>query len=546
MRVFLYLIQIKSKFILELLRAYLFEGLVFLFIRYLSPLRRRLSEVFFLCAVPVNLRRARMMQTLIGNRSLIKGALQLTELGLTGEIIGSLQKAFKDSEELILGEFDHYGRLISEYGPIKGIACISKKDEDSRRRAKVFLVLSSRGIGIRKVFFGAEAQRRFLREFLALELLRESDARVPEIWQIDVDSLELVTTFIGMDLEQYLTSLGAKLKASEILDRLPLKATNLAIVDEYFQEGKRYVEKLSPGFVKSIYKEMCSVHQSGINIYDIKYGNVAIDYKTGVPYLIDFDAAHFFKNKKSSLAVIERDRDIEKFNNAFGEECLTYDRLKIILSKRTFPAAEKTYSSTYIGYGLRLGHLWDRSIGFGRWHFILEENLKNLKGMRVLSLGSNNASIELLMLRAGASEVVAFEQDNDFIEQGKFLLKAVEWADNKKYNLKYVKANMATAVTIRENFDLAIALCSLYYLTEKEMRLVIYKLKELAPRFIFQCNIQNNIGREDLDQYRRASLEFAKTLLADAGYAISATIAPYGYSRPLVCGDAPITNIRKT
>lgn len=538
MRVFLYLIQIKWKFIWELLRAYIFDGALFWFIRHFSIVRRRLSEVFFLCVVPINLQRIRVQQTLIANRPLTKGSLKLIELGLPSEVMVSIKEAFKDNEELILGEFDHYGRLISEYGPIKGIACISKEDEDLRRRAKVFLILSSRGIGVRKVYFGAEAKRRFLREFLSLELLRKSDVRVPEVWRVDTDSLELVMTFIGMDLEQYLTSLGAQLRTSEILDRLPLNATNSAIVDEYFQEGNRYIKKLSPEFVKSIYKEICGAHQCGVSIYDIKYGNIAIEYKTGVPYLIDFDAAHFFKNKKSSVAVIERDRDIEKFNNVFGENCLTHDRLKIILSKQTFPAANKTYSSTYIGYGLRLGHLWDRSIGFGRWHFILAKILSNLNGMKVLSLGSNNASIELLMLRAGASEVVAFEQDDDFIEQGKFLLEAVEWADNKKYNLKYVRADMTTAVTIEKKFDLAMALCSLYYLTEKEMRLVANKLKNLTPRFILQCNIQKNIGREESDQYRRASLEFAKDLLEGAGYTISSIRAPYGYSRPLVCGNA--------
>ena len=44
----------------------------------------------------------------------------------------------------------------------------------------------------------------------ALEVLRKTAARVPEVVQIDVHALTLVTTFIGVDLEQVLTTNGAR------------------------------------------------------------------------------------------------------------------------------------------------------------------------------------------------------------------------------------------------------------------------------------------------------------------------------------------------
>ena len=129
------------------------------------------------------------------------------------------------------------------------------------------------------------------------------------------------------------------------------------------------------------------------------------------------------------IAVDNRDRDTEKFNSAFGTSYLTYNRIRNILRKGAFPASDKLYASTYIGHGMRIGPLWDRTTGFGRWHFILRRKFRLPKGARVLSLGSNNASIELHLLREGAEEVIAYERDDDYAAQGRFLATACEWAD---------------------------------------------------------------------------------------------------------------------
>ena len=61
--------------------------------------------------------------------------------------------------------------------------------------------------------------------------------------------------------------------------------------------------------------------------------------------------------------------------------------------------------------------------------------------------------------------------------------------------------------------------------------------KTIAPhtaQFILQCNIQQGIDREDEDQYRRASVEFAINLMKEAGFTSIDVTAPNGYSRPLV------------
>ena len=148
------------------------------------------------------------------------------------------------------------------------------------------------------------------------------------------------------------------------------------------------------------------------------------------------------------------------------------------------------------------------------------------------------ASIELHLLREGAKEVIAYERDEDYAAQGRFLAAACEWADNRQYRLQYVVADMQEATQATGTYDCALALCSLYYLSEKDMRLVSRAVAKLSPRFLLQCNVREDIGREEPDQYRRASVEFAVELLRDAGFSSIFVTAPKGYSRPLVEGSS--------
>ncbi len=534
-----YAVQLGPSFAWALTRAYLLDGFALRLTTLVSPLRRRITEVINWLSTPAQLHRARKLQKLIATRPLANPALQLDELGYKADITNEIRCAGCEGDEVILGEFDHYGRLVSAFGPIKGIPCISAEKRDPRRRAHIWLVMTPRGICVRKHFFGAQAKQRFLREVWALEVLRGTAARVPEIWQIDVHALTLVTTFIGVDLEQVLTTNGARLTSAEIHERLGTVPTDLDIWNEYINEGVRFIEKLPPAFVESIHQQMRIAHQHGVRIYDIKYGNVAVHYKTGLAYLIDFDAAILSKKPQSRAFLVERDRDTEKFNIAFGTSYLTYNRIRNKLRKGEYPAAERAYASTYIGHGLHIGPLWDRTTGFGRWHFILKHKFRLPNGARVLSLGSNNASIELLLLRTGAAaEVIAYERDENYAEQGRFLVAACEWADNQEYRLRYVLADMKDAVKAEGKFDCALALCSLYYLPEEDMRRVAHAVVKLSPRFLLQCNVREDIGREEPDQYRRASVEFAEELLRDAGFSSITVTAPAGYSRPLVEGNS--------
>jgi hypothetical protein len=97
---------------------------------------------------------------------------------------------------------------------------------------------------------------------------------------------------------------------------------------------------------------------------------------------------------------------------------------------------------------------------------------------------------------------------------------------------------MQEAVQAEGKFYCVLVLCSLYYLAEEEMRRVAPAVAKLSPRFLLQCNIREDIGREEPDQYRRASVEFAVDLLHGEGFSSIIVTEPKSYSRPLIEGKS--------
>jgi len=540
MRGVTYVLQSGPRFWWALMRAYLLDGFTIRFARLFAPFRRRIVSFSDWVCTPYYKSWARRLQSSLIARKSAMGLAQLEDLGLPVNEIGAIRSAGRDGDPVVIGEFDHYGRLIPWFGPIEGLVCTTAESSRPRTRTRVMLVVMPQGIAVRKEYLGGDSMSRFLRELRALERLRNTGMRVPEILSINVDDPTLIETFIpGADLEQVLGKMGAELTGLACRTRLGGDPTFQEIFDDYISEGARYTAKLEPSFLDAIYEQIKIAHRHGVKLNDLKYGNIIIHRETGLPFIVDFDSAEIYAQPQGLAFLVERDRDIERLNSMLGTSYLTYHRLRERLNCKEFPASDRLYASTYIGHGLRVGPLWDRTTGFGRWHFILKSFLRFPKGARVLSLGPNNASVELHLLREGAAEVVAYERDPLYAAQGCFLARACEWADNREYHLRYVQADMREVVNVEGRFDYALSLCSLYYLPEEEMRCLASVIIQKAPQFILQCNIRQGIDREDPDQYRRASLEFAIDLLHKAGFTETTVMAPRGYSRPLVSGVRP-------
>ena len=86
------------------------------------------------------------------------------------------------------------------------------------------------------------------------------------------------------------------------------------------------------------------------------------------------------------------------------------------------------------------------------------------------------------------------------------------------------------------NFDMVLALCSLYYLDDKSIADLTQYLSTITDIFVIQCNLYENIDRSNPDTYRRASIGYAQNVMRNNGFPITQVIAPYKYTRPLVIG----------
>ena len=185
---------------------------------------------------------------------------------------------------------------------------------------------------------------------------------------------------------------------------------------------------------------------------------------------------------------------------------------------------------------MKIGSIWDRNVGYGRWHKILKHNLPLLSGKRILDMGCNNSFNSIQMLRSGAREVIGIEMENKFIYQGNFVKAVFDWVDNTYYNFRYIQSNMKEIPTMNlGRFDIVLALCSIYYLDDDFISHFIKYISTITDTFVLQCNIATK--RNNPSTYKKASIEYTVEALRCNGFPVVKVIAPSKFSRPLVIGS---------
>jgi hypothetical protein len=139
------------------------------------------------------------------------------------------------------------------------------------------------------------------------------------------------------------------------------------------------------------------------------------------------------------------------------------------------------------------------------------------------------------MLRAGANEVIGVETDTGAIEQGLFVKRVFEWADNTEYRFSYIHGSHADIGSMNlGRFGLATAFCTLYYLSTEAMRKTVSDLAGLTDTVVLQCNNERSIGRSDPGTYTKASLSFNVELVCNSGFPNVTVVERRGSNRPLV------------
>ena len=236
--------------------------------------------------------------------------------------------------------------------------------------------------------------------------------------------------------------------------------------------------------------------------------------------------------RRGAAFLAERDADRRACNARFGVSLLTEEGVRRLLLKRKNGVTNgyRDYAPIDFGDGLTVGAFVKTDSGTGRWAFFNGRVVAPLVARRrVLDLGSNNGSLPLMMLRAGARAVVAIEGDPAIAEFARLNTRILEWRDVRPYDARIITGDMRQFVTDDlGTFDVVTAFCSLYYLPQEDIARIIEKAAAMRATLIVQAN-------ESIDNLpaRAAVLE---ALMRRHGYP-SVEVHQYpGFGRPILVG----------
>lgn len=287
-------------------------------------------------------------------------------------------------------------------------------------------------------------------------------------------------------------------------------------------------------FIDELGHLLRDLHEAGVAAGDVSHGDIVI--RDGKPGLRDLAGARVYE--RSSLRFLgERERDRDRFNFLFGTELLSEQVFRSRIQALRGRRADLFYAPVYHGRGYGIGPIFNIEVGSGKWRFI-RRHLPDVRGKRVLDLGTNNAMIPLEMLRAGARSVTAYELDPVFADYARLNRGWFEFLDNRSYDLELVERPMHAALE-RDltGYDIATSFCSLYYEPPETMARITRALSHAVEYFVVQAN-ENKLQHTG-ELARLASLDFLRELLAENGFAEQRIVRSPYYDRPLVIGRSP-------
>lgn len=442
-------------------------------------------------------------------------------------------------ETLVLGEVDNDGRIkLAAWvsGRLPDTDEVDAEAFTQRRRHRLELVVDfEHGDGVilvRKDFLGNEPA--FRREWRSLAAL-DGTTGCPKVYRVDEHRLQLYKSFVGgPTVRQRLIHAGARILSVDTdVDRTLAELGPVERIEAVWARGRDHFQALPGNFFAELEERVAAMHRAGVTGFSLTFGNVVLDPQQG-PSLIDFDRAIKHRRSRGLLFAVGRDRDLELFNRIYGRDVLTERSARQLVRSLATP-----YSPFDLGRGLATRGFWSVDSGTGRWQILNQRVMSELLdggGRRILDLGSYSGLMPLLMLKAGAREVVALEKSSRRVAQARELSRLFEWRDMTRYNLDLRHADMRAILDGDwGTFDIVTAFCSLYYLDEPDMRRIVRRAAGLAPIMVLQAKIDTDPSAAD-DKARKSSLPFLRHLLEINGFPQISVVAPEGYPRPLLIG----------
>lgn len=453
----------------------------------------------------------------------------------TREAIESARKA-NPGEELVIGRIDHDIRVLGLYGEIPILPPVNSADFSERPRFSLDIVLVKDKVMVRKDFRGD--RMNFVREWRNLTFLY-GKANVPAIYRVDEGKCILYKNLIlGRIVRDILLDAGAKIMNVQTRDDPEFEGLDKkSRLERIVARGSKVIPScLTEKFLSEMEHQIDIMHSYGFTGVVPTFGNVIVGEKSSVPWFIDFEGTRYHRSTCGLVFHFRRDQDRVKLNQCFGRNLLTEVSARADLATQ-IAKMPNWYAPIDFGRGLTIGGFWSIDSGTGRWEFINKHVVAPLVlDKRVLDLGSNNGLMPVMMLRAGAHEVIAVERLPDFVESAKLVKQIFEWRDIRQYALRIRNCDMLDM--LQEDwghFDVVTAFCSLYYLQAKDMARVVHKASELAPIMVVQAKTTTRRDAAD-NKAEKSSVPFLKNLLEENGFPSVEVYAPQNYSRPLLVG----------
>ena len=350
-----------------------------------------------------------------------------------GETVRSAVNAARDGQrEFLLASIDISGRAYCEYGQLPYLPSVSAEDFAERDRYDIDIVLYDEYVLLRKDFRGDKSA--CLREWFHMEPMY-GKANVPTVRVGDIHNAVLYMDYIyGRTVLEILRDKGALIRDSDIENDPSFvgldEETRQRKLDE---RGTRLLQScFSDPFFKDLDALLDAVHRCRLTDLDIRFANILVD-DAGKPWLIDFHEATFLPRWAEWIFRLKCDGDAQNYNRIFGRTKLTEATARLELS-RVEPNA--WHSAVDLGYGLARGNFFFSDAGMGRWESFTAEGFPDLKGKRIFVLNGCNGVVPLLMLRAGAREVIAVEKNIVCYDAAAVAHRILEWRDMQSYNLK--------------------------------------------------------------------------------------------------------------